>query len=159
MKFFAFLLTVILTLLVAMGANADAGPDYDTMKLINRVARQYGIDSQALVRIAHVESHFNQKAMRSNRNGTVDIGMFQVNSVHWDTTCQGIDIFTLEGNARCAALILKMHQKHAPKDRNWLGRYHSKTPSLKTKYMKLLKKVPVEKYSKKTLKFQAGLAE
>jgi len=110
-----------------------------TLQVIYEVAHQYNIDAQDLLQIALTESSFNQRAKRVNKNGTVDWGMFQINSVHWTTTCRHFDIRTLRGNAQCAATIIaSLQARHGAKDPNWIGRYHSATPSRKRAYVKRL---------------------
>jgi hypothetical protein len=46
------------------------------------------------------------------------------------------------GNVRCAAKLIQTAHIHAYHDKNWLGRYHSKTPSKKVIYFKLLQNIP-----------------
>lgn len=129
------------------GVSAYAGdnvkPSKAAIKAMLKASEKYGIDAQDLVRIAYVESRYKTDAIRNNTNGTVDVGMFQVNSVHWSTTCKGIDVLTLQGNAYCAAKILAKHAKHAETDANWLGRYHSKTKALKLQYVEKLASVEI----------------
>ena len=43
----------------------------------------YGIDSRLLRAIAQVESNFVADARNVNRNGSVDMGLMQINSVHF----------------------------------------------------------------------------
>ncbi len=126
-----------LTILLSASVQAKT-PTIETLKLIARVAHAHGIDSQDLIAIAAIESRFDSNARRVNTNGTVDIGMFQVNSVQWDTKCKGLDVFSLEGNAECAARILEGHKRHAASDPAWIARYHSKTPSKKLAYFNKL---------------------
>jgi len=110
-----------------------------TLQVIYKAARQYNVDAQDLVYIAYTESKFNHQAKRVNTNGTVDWGMFQINSVHWTTTCSGINIKTLRGNALCAAkIIASLEARHKLTDPQWLGRYHSATPSRKRAYQRKL---------------------
>jgi len=46
-----------------------------------RAAHAYGLDPWLLVAVAKVESSFNPNAInRSNRNGSVDVGLMQINS-------------------------------------------------------------------------------
>lgn len=47
-----------------------------------RAGMQYGIDPLLLVAIATVESRLESRAINKNKNGTYDIGLMQVNSVH-----------------------------------------------------------------------------
>lgn len=109
-------------------------PSTRTLKVIYQAAKRYNVDAQALLKIAFLESSFNADARRVNKNDTVDVGMFQVNSVHWSTTCKAFDVFTLKGNALCAAKLLSVAAKHAETDTHWIGRYHSKTPTRKAAY-------------------------
>jgi len=111
-------------------------------QVISRVSKQYNIASDKLIRIAYVESHFNQKAIRFNKNYSMDYGAFQINSIHWHTTCLAFNIFEFEGNASCAAKLLVMHKKHKDTDLIWYGRYHSKTHSKKHLYVNKLNRVP-----------------
>lgn len=46
----------------------------------SKIGERYGIDPLLLVAIAKVESSFNPKAIRYNRNGTYDVGLMQINS-------------------------------------------------------------------------------
>ena len=128
-------------LLLSLGLPNQAmakTPSIKVLALIRKVAHKHHLDTQSLLAIASVESNFDQGARRLNKNHTVDVGMFQVNSVHWDTTCKGLDVLKLRGNLECAARIIEGHQGHAASDKAWLGRYHSKTPSKKLAYYKLL---------------------
>lgn len=124
---------IILVMLNSSIAIADK-PTTKVLNLIYKAAAKHNLDAQDLIRIAYLESSFKVDAIRVNKNKTVDFGLFQINSVHWSTTCKGLDIFKVDGNINCAAKLLKMHKKHETTDMHWIGRYHSKTPSLKVKY-------------------------
>lgn len=114
-------------------------PSPQTLKIIYNAAKKYNLDAQLLIKIAHVESKFKTNAKRLNKNGTVDYGMFQINSIHWTTTCKEFDIFKLTGNALCAAKLLsRIEKSHKDTDSHWVGRYHSKTPSRKVKYARMI---------------------
>lgn len=109
-------------------------PKARVLKVIYKAAKRFNLDAQALIKIAYLESSFREDATRVNPNGTVDYGMFQVNSVHWTTTCKDYNVFTTYGNTYCAAKLLWLASKHSSHDPHWTGRYHSKTPSLKAAY-------------------------
>ena len=56
------------------------------------------------------ESNFYERASNKNTNGSVDYGLFQVNSVHLrDKGCPttGTGLYDAAANARCAAVIYK----------------------------------------------------
>lgn len=128
----------VVTLLVSLSSvasNVIELPTARTLKIVYKASKRFGVDSQDLLKIAFLESSFKETAVRVNKNGTIDLGMFQINSVHWSTTCKAFDIFTLEGNAYCAAKLVKLAKEGAREDdEHWIGRYHSKTPSLKVAY-------------------------
>lgn len=128
----------------ALAGQTVRMPSARTLKVIYKAAQRYDVDAQALVKIAYLESSFRVDARRVNDNGTVDYGMFQVNSVHWTTTCKGFDVFTLKGNALCAAKLLSKAAEHADYDPHWTGRYHSKTPSLKAAYAEKLASIELK---------------
>lgn len=131
---------IITFLTQVMAYSSDLTPQ--RLQVLYKVAKEARIDSNDLIRIAYVESKFKQNAVRTNSNGTVDYGMFQINSVHWSTTCRYMNVMTFEGNVRCAAKLVQEAQIHSKRDVLWLGRYHSKTPSKKIKYSKQLILVP-----------------
>lgn len=109
---------------------------------IKRAAKAYDVDPRALAAIAYLESSGGKfVGLRHNRNGTWDVGAFQINSIHWDTTCAAYNVHVLKGNAMCAAKLLRSHRRHRDSDPHWRGRYHSKTPSRKQVYATKLEKI------------------
>lgn len=113
--------------------------DLETRKAVSKAAIKYNVSELELLKIAFVESTLRKSPpMRHNKNGTYDIGMFQINSIHWYATCKEIDVSKLNGNAMCAAKLLSQIKQHSKNDANWLARYHSKTPKFKMRYMKKL---------------------
>jgi len=120
--------------LLLINSASGAPLKESSLKAIYVAAKTYNVDAQDLVRIAFLESSFNEHAKRVNKNNTIDFGLFQINSVHWSTTCKQYDIFKVTGNTLCAAKLLAQAKKHATTDKHWKGRYHSKTPSKKQLY-------------------------
>lgn len=114
---------------------------------IEGAAAAYQVDARVLKAIAYLESSGGKfVGPKINKNGTVDIGQFQINSVHWATTCSMYKVDTLRDNAMCAAKLLKQHKKFKYSDPHWIGRYNSKTPSLKLKYFNKFKKTYRDMY-------------
>ncbi len=99
------LITGLIVALIPVRALAKT-PTKAQLRIIHKAAERYDLDVQDLLSIAYTESKFDNDARRENGNGTVDVGMFQINTIHWDTTCKGLDILTLKGNAYCAAKIV-----------------------------------------------------
>jgi hypothetical protein len=127
--------------LLLISSTADAR-QYDTLKAVYAEVKGTGLDINHVLQIAYTESRFNPHALRVNKNGTIDVGMFQINSVHFSGICADLDVMTVKGNTQCAIKLIKEAKKHSRHDKNWLGRYHSKTPSRKLNYVNLLNNVP-----------------
>lgn len=117
------------------------------VKAISRASKYYNIDEAELTAIAIVETGLGKyAATRVNQNGTVDQGLFQINSVN-QPYCSEYDLSSPEGSAMCAAkLLARIRLNHD----DYIGRYHSKTPTLKIKYtnkiIKVLNTQPKEDY-------------
>lgn len=128
----------LIALLILSGSNASCkmlwGGDLLT-HYIHVAAKRHGVSATVLTAIAKVESRFGaDKRVRLNSNGTFDVGPFQINSIHWDTTCSEYNVQHIKGNALCAAKLLAQAKRHKKKDVHWQGRYHSRTPSRKIAY-------------------------
>lgn len=120
-------------LLYFLACPAFGGPDLNA--IIEKAALKYKVDPQTMRAIAHVESSSGKYAvLRKNKNGTFDYGIFQINSIHWSTTCKIYDVTKPQGNAYCAARLLAQHKGAQDKDPMWQARFHSKTPSKKAAY-------------------------
>jgi len=61
--------------LMAMASSAGA-------TCFNEAGEKYQINPLLLKAIAQIESAMNPKALNHNRNGSVDIGLMQINSIH-----------------------------------------------------------------------------
>lgn len=96
------------------------------------------VDPQVLRGIALTESHNNPHAIHRNRNGSVDYGVMQINSIHLrELKHRGIkkrDLMNACKNIHVAAGLL--HQKVEKYGANWkaVGAYHSETPRERTQY-------------------------
>lgn len=133
----------IILLMSLIAQSNDLTPQ--RVQMLYNIAKEAKIDSNDLISVAYVESRFKMNAIRNNRNGTIDIGMFQINSVHWSTTCKAYNVMSFTGNARCAAKLIQSAKMHSSHDSMWLARYHSKTHSKKALYSIQLRLVPVFK--------------
>lgn len=107
---------------------------------IAKAAHKYSIDVRLMRAIASVETNMGASSLlRRNKNGTYDLGLYQINSVNWPL-CKHLDLISAQGNAECAALILARH-KHASKGATYWTAYHSKTPSRAAQYEARVRKV------------------
>ncbi len=58
----------------------EVTPKTDVAGAIKRIAGQH---APRLLKIAKAESNFKENAWNNNTNGTIDIGVFQINSIHF----------------------------------------------------------------------------
>ncbi len=108
---------------------------------ISRASEKYGINPEIFYTIAKIESGFNPYAYRKNRNGTVDIGLMQINSAtarHFGySPSQLWDICT---NVEVAALKLRSCYRKYGESLKTIGCYHSNTAYHMRKYIRLFQK-------------------
>ena len=120
---------VFLALAPARPARADC---------IDDAAARQGVDARVLRAIGWQESRLTPESRSSNRDGTTDLGAFQINSVHLATLARyGVDAAALADGC-VSAEVAAWHYRHQV-DRlgnTWLavGAYHSRTPSLGAAY-------------------------
>ncbi|MGF6265298.1 soluble lytic murein transglycosylase-like protein [Paraburkholderia youngii] len=106
--------------------------------VIDNAAHQYHINPDVLRAIAYYESHLNPHAYHRNVNGTVDIGLMQINSLHLGgLRARMIDASILTDpqlNATVGASLLResIHKFGS----NWgaIGAYHSQRAALSAQY-------------------------
>jgi lysozyme C len=55
--------------------------------------------------IVELESSFNKNAVNTNRNGSKDYGLFQINDKWWGNKCDVNRLFDPAYNAQCAKLV------------------------------------------------------
>jgi hypothetical protein len=106
---------------------------------ISKAAKAYGLDPTKMLAIGLIESGLNPVAFNFNSNGTLDYGLFQINTVIASSECLEYNIYTIIGNSYCAAKVIKRHKLSG--DPYYLGRFHSKTPSRKIGYYNKLKEL------------------
>ncbi|KHK49868.1 lytic transglycosylase [Ralstonia sp. A12] len=66
---------LVIALLAALPSSALAD-------CIDDAAAYHGVNAQVLRAIGYQESHLNSQAHNWNRNGSEDLGMFQINTIH-----------------------------------------------------------------------------
>lgn len=110
--------------------------------LFERAGRDFGIEPSLLKRIATIESSLNARAINHNTNGTVDIGLMQINSMHLKKLSHiGVtqqSLFDPEVNVYVAALLLNSHIRKNGYNLEAIGRYHSANPVHKKVWLRRL---------------------
>lgn len=102
------------------------------------VGRRYNINPYLLAAIAKTESNFNANAVRKNTNGTRDIGVMQINSIHLPELAKyGVlesHLYDPCTNIAVGAWLLSRRQASYGNTWEAVGTYHSKTNNFKWKY-------------------------
>lgn len=105
----------------------------------------FQIDPKLLLRIAQIESGLNPHAVNHNKNGTIDIGLMQINSIHLPKLTKiGItqkELFDPEINIYVGTLLLSSHIRKKGYNFDAIGCYHSSNPIHKQAWLSRLLKV------------------
>ncbi|GKW40822.1 lytic transglycosylase domain-containing protein [Pectobacterium parvum] len=121
---------------------------------ITEAAMCFQINPLLIKAIIFQESGNRQHVVTKNKNNTVDIGLMQINSIHFkELSSIGISEKTLRENS-CANvfsgtwILHKTIQRHGY---SWdgIGNYHSSTPRHHDRYMKKI--ISIIAYKKRTL--------
>lgn len=144
-----YLYSVFMIFLISVNANADCYDD---------AAHKYNIDPNILRAITLVESSGSQFALNiggkayfpanyedaaiilqrlRNKRVTFDIGVQQINKFWLDKFYEGNYHYALDAcfNIELSAAIIDYERSICNDTWDAVGRYHSKTPSLKFRYM------------------------
>jgi soluble lytic murein transglycosylase-like protein len=79
-KYLLSLLTAATAISLSNTAKAEPKLSQAELSCVHMSAYSYNVNPLLLLAIAKTESGFNRYAINKNRNGTVDYGMFQINS-------------------------------------------------------------------------------
>jgi soluble lytic murein transglycosylase-like protein len=109
---------------------------------VKPAAEYHGVNPWILLAILKVESNFSAAAVNRNNNGTLDIGMAQINSVHFAKLSQyGITPTQLmDGCVSTYVAAWHLRQQIAKYGNTWFGvaAYHSASPCLNQRYGSML---------------------
>lgn len=104
--------------------------------------KAFGVEPSLLNRIAMIESSMNPRAVNINKNGTVDIGLMQINTIHLQRLKKvGVTKEALkdpEVNIYVAALLLSSHIRKRGYNLDAIGCYHSGNSVYKNQWLKRL---------------------
>lgn len=120
----------------AIGIVSAGGVAY--ADCIDAAARRYGVNADLLRSIAYYESGLNPRALHRNNDGSTDIGLMQINSVHLPALRdQGIGrgrLYDASVNALVGAALLRRQIDRYGETWRAVGAYHSRTPALSDRY-------------------------
>lgn len=105
---------------------------------IDEAARHHQVHAAVLRAIGWHESRLRPEALNRNRNGSVDIGAFQINSVHLPLLSRhGIAARQLHDGCTAAYVAAWHYRRQIERwGDSWdaVGAYHSDTPALRRGY-------------------------
>ena len=86
-------------------------PTGKVLGLIERASFETGISTTTLSKIVWCESRYNQNALHINSGGSSDVGIWQINSVHFAEAKRiGLDIKnSADDNTTFAIILLKKY--------------------------------------------------
>jgi soluble lytic murein transglycosylase-like protein len=149
-KFHAIILLLLATLASGCGcafAQASA-PAFlparlaDSLPCVSAAADYHRVNPWVLRAILKVESDFNPSAVNRNANGTLDVGMAQINSIHFGELARwGVaPAHLLDGCTASYVAAWHLARQIRTYGNSWFGiaSYHSTSPCQNTRYAGLL---------------------
>lgn len=117
--------------LALLSATARADDDY----CFDQAARTWGVDGDVLRAIAWRESRFMPWKVRTNRDGSTDYGLMQINSRNLPSL--GLDSDAVMDPCQNILAGAQLYRRQVDRWGNtWdaVGAYHSTTPALRQRY-------------------------
>jgi soluble lytic murein transglycosylase-like protein len=113
------------------------------LECLKPAATYHGVNPQLLLAVLTVESRLNPNAMNKNANGTLDIGMGQINSIHLpELKRYGLNADHLMDACKATYVSAWMLRRGFNRyGYSWFAAatYHSTTPAHNLRYQGLLK--------------------
>lgn len=127
----------------AISTTIPRKPDF--MHCYSLAAQYHGVNEMVLRAIAIRESTEKPNAMNMNSNGSKDVGVMQINSINMEELgIYGISekhLWDPCNNIYVGAWILRKHIDHSGNTWKAVGRYKSKTPSIRDEYAKEIESI------------------
>ncbi|WP_162917531.1 lytic transglycosylase domain-containing protein [Dongia deserti] len=134
-----------LLLFVAFASAAQAGQPRTMMDCFNEAGRTYKVPPMLLQAIAWVESRYDKNANNYNTNGSVDMGVMQINSLWLEPLAEyGIEqrhLYNACLNINIAAWILRKQINEVGYNWQAVAHYHSRTPERGDSYARKVARV------------------
>lgn len=93
--------------------------DYDLQEHIYDMSVKYDIPFELMLAVIDRESKYELALLHSNRNGSTDVGLMQINSCNWNwlSSDYGLDVSDTYDNIESGALILSvLWHKYEPEE-------------------------------------------
>lgn len=126
----------------AAKATAENANQENATKCVASAAEFHKVNPWVLKGILKVESSFNPRAVNRNQNGSIDVGIGQMNSIHFkELSVHGIapnDLLDPCVGTYVAAWHLAKQLKNYGNTWYAIGAYHSATPYFNSRYQALV---------------------
>ena len=131
--------------MVSVAQSNGYKPTMAVLEAIKEASENYQIDAMEMLAISLIETGGgNHIKTRHNKNGSFDIGAFQINTVN-HKFCEEFNLNNVKGNAFCAAKLLKRIKTTHKNDKEAVARYHSSTKYHKDLYFGKIKTILADK--------------
>jgi len=128
---------LVLSVLIAMAVFRSG---YASADCVMDAAKYHKVNPTILLGIAIVESRLRANATNVNTNGSTDMGMMQINSIHLpELSKYGVkkdDLYDGCKNVYTGAWILRKQMDKYGNNWQAIGSYHSATPAFRDAYAK-----------------------
>jgi len=135
---------LVLLLLVTFASSAHAEPR-TMMDCFNEAGRAYKVPPMLLQAIAWVESRYDKNAENKNTNGSIDVGVMQINSLWLEPLSEyGIEqkhLYNACFNINVAAWILRRQINEVGYNWQAVAHYHSRTPDRGDSYARKVARI------------------
>jgi soluble lytic murein transglycosylase-like protein len=154
---------VALLLLVVFASSAHAAEPLTMMDCFNEAGRTYKVPPMLLQAIAWVESQYDKNAKNQNTNGSVDLGVMQINSLWLNSLSEyGIKkkhLYNACFNINVAAWILRKQINEVGYNWQAVAHYHSRTPERGDNYARKVARVYFALKRQQAERQEAALAQ
>ena len=141
-RVFAFLLVVAFASVAQAGQPAQPRT---MMDCFNEAGQTYKVPPMLLQAIAWVESRYDKNAKNYNTNGSVDMGVMQINTIWLDSLAEyGIErrhLYNACFNINVGAWILRRQINDVGYNWQAVAHYHSRTPDRGDNYARKVARV------------------
>jgi soluble lytic murein transglycosylase-like protein len=134
-----------LLLFVAIASSAQAKGQRTMMDCFNEAGRTYKVPPMLLQAIAWVESRYDKNAKNENTNGSIDMGVMQINSLWLEPLSQyGIEqkhLYNACFNINVAAWILRQQINEVGYNWQAVAQYHSRNAARGDNYARKVARI------------------
>jgi soluble lytic murein transglycosylase-like protein len=147
----------------ATAAHAGQQQPRTMMDCFNEAGRMYQVPPMLLQSIAWVESRYDKNAKNHNTNGSVDMGVMQINSLWLESLSEyGVQrkhLYNACYNISVAAWILRKQINEVGYNWQAVAHYHSRTPDKGESYARKVARVYFALKRQQTERQEAAAAQ